>query len=360
MYNRELQLSIYYIDNSYKNEDYLYFDIETTGFSPKSCFCYLIGAAYCREDTFYCRQWLAETPDDEGQIIQQFTAFLAGFKTVIHFNGESFDIPFLSERAKKYNISLDFSCFASIDLFKSAKTASKILKLENYKQKTVESFLDIERKDVFSGGELTAVYKEFLNDGDSSKLELLLLHNHDDIAGLVQIFPVRSYEEILRGHYTFAGYELSDSRNYEGRLIKELIISAKLHLPVPVAVMSVKEHMAVRISKTWLKICIPVYEGVLKYFYPNYKDYYYLTNEDTAIHKSVAVYVDDKFRCKATRQNCYTKKDGAFIPTPPNFPYSPAFKKEESDTQKYIAIDDKLLSDSNTLMQLISYALKDF
>ena len=40
-------------------------------------------------------------------------------------------------------------------------------------------------------------------------------------------------------------------------------------------------------------------QDTLKYFYDNYKDYFYLPKEDTAIHKSVATYVDKDFRQKA-------------------------------------------------------------
>ncbi len=39
--------------------------------------------------------------------------------------------------------------------------------------------------------------------------------------------------------------------------------------------------------------------GKMKYFYSNYKDYYYLPQEDIAIHKSVAGFVDKEFRQQA-------------------------------------------------------------
>ena len=45
---------------------------------------------------------------------------------------------------------------------------------------------------------------------------------------------------------------------------------------------------------------VPLYEEEMKYFYSNYKNYYYLPDEDTAIHKSVASYVDKKYRVQAT------------------------------------------------------------
>ena len=65
-----------------------------------------------------------------------------------------------------------------------------------------------------------------------------------------------------------------------------------------------------------MELSIRVYKGTLKYYYPNYKDYYYLIYEDTAIHKSVGEFVDKDARIKATKETCYTKKDGTFLPQP--------------------------------------------
>ena len=56
-----------------------------------------------------------------------------------------------------------------------------------------------------------------------------------------------------------------------------------------------------------LTLGISLAEGELKRFYSNYKDYYYLIYEDTAIHKSVGEYVDRAARRKATAKTCSYK-----------------------------------------------------
>ena len=50
-------------------------------------------------------------------------------------------------------------------------------------------------------------------------------------------------------------------------------------------------------------------------YYLDYKNYYYLPNEDMAVHKSVAVSVDRTHREKAAPENCYTwvAVDTAFL-----------------------------------------------
>ena len=46
------------------------------------------------------------------------------------------------------------------------------------------------------------------------------------------------------------------------------------------------------------------------------ENYYYLPTEDTAIHKSVGEFVDPSHRKKATKKNCYIKKDCDYVETP--------------------------------------------
>ena len=58
---------------------------------------------------------------------------------------------------------------------------------------------------------------------------------------------------------------------------------------------------------------MPLLEGTLKYYYPDYKNYYYLPLEDEAVHKSVGVYVDPACREKAKASNCCKRVSGYFL-----------------------------------------------
>ena len=83
-------------------------------------------------------------------------------------------------------------------------------------------------------------------------------------------------------------------------------------LPVPIQWDT--SHASCQASKNGLELIVPLVNDTLKYFYPDYKDYYYLIYEDMAVHKSVGEYVERSARKKATAQTCYTKKDR---PLPP-------------------------------------------
>ena len=88
---------------------------------------------------------------------------------------------------------------------------------------------------------------------------------------------------------------------------------------------------------------IALFQGELKYFYSNYKDYYYLPMEDTAIHKSVGEYVDRDARTKATARTCYTKKQGLFLPQFGCL-WSPALMQEYKASLTYAEYEPEMLS----------------
>ena len=189
--------SSYPLDRLGDPKQLLFFDIETTGFSALSCTVYLIGCLFRAEDGFSMIQWFAETRADEKQVIEAFFSFLSDFQTLVHFNGDMFDIPFLKQRAKALRIPAPFEALESVDIYRKIKPFKQHLKLENLKQKTIERFLSIDREDLYSGGDLIPVYQEYGKTRDNDLLHLLLLHNEDDLKGMPSLLPILFYPDFF-------------------------------------------------------------------------------------------------------------------------------------------------------------------
>lgn len=315
-------------------KDCLFFDIETTGFSPKTTICYLIGAISYDDGMWRFHQWFAENIEDECNIIKQFLDLVSTKKYLIHFNGEGFDIPYIMSKCEKYDFPNVFSSINSIDLFKIISHHKKMLKLDNYKQKTIEKFLDVNRVDIYSGGDLINVYNEFLETGNRELINALIIHNYEDILGLTAILPAISYNQIRNHMYSFVNYDI------EGQ---EIIFTFSLSVPLPKRVSMRHEDFYLTAYGNTLKLRVKIYTNELKYFYSNYKDYYYLPNEDMAIHKSVAFYVDKNFRTKAKAATCYSRKTGKFLPQLTEI-FNPYFKIDYFDKIMYFEMVDEFLS----------------
>lgn len=329
-------------------EDIVFFDIETTGFSAKSSFLYLIGVVYYKNNTWNITQWFSEDPQNEAIVLASFFEFIQNYKTIVHFNGDGFDIPYLVNKSARYNLPYSFNSFTSFDIFKQTRKIQKLLKLENYKQKTIETFLGIERFDTFSGGELINVYNKYLNTKDVELFNILLLHNKEDIIGMLQLLPILSYIQITEGKYNINSIETNAVTAFDGSETKETIFLGTLDTAVPKRVSFGNDIFYLTSYNRSFKLRVKVYTGELKYFYSNYKDYYYLPEEDTSIHKSIAFYVDKNYRTKAKAANCYSKKNGMFLPQFDEI-VNPYFKIEYNDKLTYFELDDKFIG--NNILQ---------
>ena len=350
-----------YLEEHYNLSELLFFDIETTGFSAKTSNLYLIGCLYFEENTPHIKQWFAETSSDEPLLLFEFFEFLKNFRHLVHYNGSGFDIPYLLQKCAHYNLPYNFNSIESIDLYKTLSPFKSLLKLENLKQKTVETYLDITREDLYHGGELISVYLEYLKKPEKDAKELLLLHNHDDINGLLRLSPLLAFQDFSLEQTTFQGVQIQDFVSYNGLEGKEVIFTFQLSAPLPKKISFAKQDYYLSVAKDQCKLRLPAYTGELKYFYSDYKNYYYLPKEDTAIHKSVAFYVDKDFRTKAKAANCYSKKTGIFLPQFQEI-VSPYFKIDYFDKILYFeACDENIINEAlmlNYIFHILSFMLK--
>ncbi|MCM1105817.1 MAG: ribonuclease H-like domain-containing protein [Blautia sp.] len=335
----------------------LFFDIETTGFSPTNTSLYLIGCAAKREGHICIDQFFAETPSEEKEILQAFLALTEEYDTLISYNGIGFDVPYLKAKCDKYQLSESFKDFHYLDIFKSVCELKFLLRLPNYKQKTIEGFLKLPRDDEASGGELINVYRDYVKQPDPEALHLLLLHNYEDVLHMSELLPVLSYLEIFNGAYSILSTRVDAFHSYDGASGNELIITMENDYPVPRRISYKLGDFSLMISKSRTSIRVPVYEGELKYFYANYKDYYYLPKEDMAIHKSVSSFVDKEYRETARASNCYNRRRGSYLPQYTCI-MQPEFRREYKDKTSYFELTEDFCSSDVMLRRYVDHILK--
>lgn len=337
-------------------ESTLFFDIETTGFSPAATSLYLIGcAARCGEE-MVIEQYFAEKPDEEVMILSHFLTRLAQYDTLITFNGLTFDIPYLKAKCTAYQLSDSFSQKNNLDLFKIVSSLKFLLKLPNYKLKTIEQFLGITREDTFSGGELIEVYKTYIRHPSTAQMQFLKQHNYEDVLGMPDLLPILSYFELLKGNDRFLSIESNLYTDYNGQAQKELIFTLQSSLPFPKQTSYRHQDFYLTCNDTTAKLSVRLYDGTLKHFFENYKDYYYLPAEDCAIHKDIAASMDKAYRKKASASTCYTKKASLFLPQYQTI-VTPVFSKERKDKLSYFELSEAFVQSEQQIQAYINHIL---
>ncbi len=319
-------------------------DIETTGFSPKFAHIYMLGVAFINnEDDLVVEQWFCEKDSDEYELLFKFNQLIDSYPTLYHFNGDQFDLSFIKKRMLLYN--LHCHDYTSVDLLKVIRPFKSLFQLKDLKLKTVEAYFDYKRDDPFNGGQLIEVYKAYRQLPDDRLLQTLCLHNYEDMLGLLQVLTHKPLIDLLG-------------------TLKEGLTS----LPLAAATLDEKgvhcniklasyrdytfEHQWFDLQVTTSQLCILIkpYQGLLKHFFDNPKDYYYLINEDYAIHKSIGKFVAKEHRVQAKKENCYIKKEGVFLPAYRHFELPiPMYFEGNKLTHGYVSLEELVSQDLMTV-----------
>lgn len=289
------------------SEGTLFLDIETTGFDRRSTFLTIIGLAWQEKDQIIIEQWLNETgPKEEPLLLLELERFLTNqhFPTLIHYNGTTFDLPYLKAKYEQYHLPTSLCKCSSLDLYHLAKKYKNFLHLPGLKQKNLEETFGLFRADKLSGQELIEVYLEAICQNDSCLMDAYLLHNKEDMEGMIFLQNLIRLDNFFQG-----GFQIQ-----EWKESLEIKLTGDFYLYQPIFISLSDIHFTFRAGNVSIKL--PIRHMEAKYFYENYKDYYYLPAEDCAMHKSVAAYVEKEYRQKATKETCYTKKTASFLPFP--------------------------------------------
>ncbi|MCR5545027.1 MAG: ribonuclease H-like domain-containing protein [Lachnospiraceae bacterium] len=327
-------------------EDSLLFDIETTGFQPKYQTVYLIGMGYRKDATIHIRLLYAQSPACEDEILKEFQSFSMKFRRLISFNGDMFDLPFLTKRAEANGLSHEFTNLTSFDLFKEAKKYKSYLNLEHYKQKDLEHYFGIFREDMYNGGQLIDLYKKQETSFNQHEEDLLFLHNMEDVKGMIYLLQIMDFSLLKNATYTLEDYEY-----HKGEISFCLKSNAISNLSLKI----IKDNAFLQVKEDLVFGTISCVEGSLKYYYPDYKNYIYVRDEDLLLPKSLSSTIEKHRIEKAKKEQCFTTKEGIFLLDILNLDQR-HFKMDLSDKKEYIEIDPNQLS-NHFLLEYIGHLL---
>ncbi|MBR4724978.1 MAG: ribonuclease H-like domain-containing protein [Lachnospiraceae bacterium] len=374
--------------------DLLFFDIETTGLSAREACIYLIGCMYESDQGPVLTQLFSEDPSEEADVLSAFRDLVSEHNIAVHYNGSTFDIPFINARAAEYSIAMpDFG--SQLDIYRELKPLKSLLGLKSLRMKAVEEYTGIRRRDLYDGGELIELYIKYISMNKLRKLKrslhghetadalgpdicdantdlaasgkhkivssfsdytglrligqedagellrILLLHNYEDVENMLGVSRLLKLTAFMNGAFKVVSVDISDSGSSvrivltpDSSLVSDFFGTRKKSF---IAQPSGTSAVGVRCGSTdkfgtrpsgvtgdttdethdnaiSVYFEIEAYDTELKLFFPDYKNYYYLVNEDYAIHKSIGQFVDKERCIKCTAANCYTRKQGIFLP----------------------------------------------
>ena len=349
----------------------VFIDIETTGLSRENCCIYLVGILYPVNTGntmhFTLSLLFAEAPGEEERLLMELSGLLGNsYYSLISFNGRHFDLPFLLKRYERYALTPPdcLTAGTDTDIYAEVRPFRRSFGMSSLNQKSVERMLGICREDKYSGKELISVYLEYVKTGDPGLEKLLLTHNRDDVLGMTEILPVLTYTRIFNSGEEDAAPKIKSAvreshLGFDRNESAEFVISFFLPDAVPKPHLFHNLRLFLEASGDTGILRIPLYEGELKHFFPNYRDYLYIPSEDRVILRELGSLMKETEYEKASPLNCCIKTRGLFLPLPGNFsfPDEVSYKQEPKSKTEYVLLSDEIMN-SPLLPEYLKTALK--
>ena len=211
-------------------------------------------------------KWQSENEEDEYDILHDFVEITKSFERLIGYICTCFHIPYLEAKIKAYGLNSPFTQKEHIDLLREIKSIGNHLHIST-KLNDLRIFLNI--------------------PDEASEIEC--------IAYITQLFI---YDDILSGKFKIQKIEQLDEN--------DVIITCITESELPTDIRIHDEEFYMIGSGNQLKIKIKIVDGYVKLHYSNYKDYYYLPDEQMILHKSLASAIPKAKKIRATKENCYS------------------------------------------------------
>lgn len=329
-------------------DDVLYFDIETTGLSPMRSDLYIIGYGYIQDNLYHINLLFNDDGISEPDMLSEFSDLIKKYKYLVSYNGGTFDIPYIRTKFKQFDIADTLDTITSIDVYKTTRKYKKIFQLPSVKQVDIEDIVGFKRQSYISGGDLIAAYKNYLHNNSQELLQSMLTHNLDDIRGLISISDCVNLSHLHECHVETI--ENTDSA-----------ITYTCSIPyIPCRLTYADSHFRINAYHHSMHVSVFVVHTSMKYYFKDYKNYYYLPMEGIAIHKSMATYVDSSHKEKATKNTAFTIKESNFVYSPGKKNKEVFYNTDNRDTG-YIEVSSHILAPCNDadcyVSQIITSAL---
>jgi uncharacterized protein YprB with RNaseH-like and TPR domain len=149
---------------------------------------FLVGVLRYQAGSFSLTQVLARDFPEEAPLLQETLAALNDCALLFSYNGASFDLPYLEQRAIYHAVGWELDA-EHVDLLKPARRRFRG-QFPDCRLQTLETLLcGRERDDDIPGAEIPRRYQDFVRSQDARLLAQIIRHNQLDLLTLAEIVP---------------------------------------------------------------------------------------------------------------------------------------------------------------------------
>lgn len=178
----------------------LFLDTETTGLAGGTgTVVFMVGAGRIEADRLVVYQWLLSGFAGESALMRHLADFLGQAESIVTYNGKSFDVPLLRDRARLAGVELPWTGVAHLDLLHPMRRAFRDVWSDCRLQTAERELIGRQRTDDLPGAEAPAAWLALIRRGEVARIQGVLEHNANDIVALAALWAALDEVHRVRG-----------------------------------------------------------------------------------------------------------------------------------------------------------------
>lgn len=171
-------------------EHFVFLDTETSGLSGGTgTFAFMVGIGWWEKAEFHLQQFFLREPAEETAMLAALDEVITPFRTVVSFNGKSFDIPLLNGRHTLNAFKSPFPEMQHVDLLALSRRVWRNRLPSRALGALEQDILSVARsEEEIPGWMIPEMYFEYLKSGNSKPMAGVFYHNKMDILSLAALF----------------------------------------------------------------------------------------------------------------------------------------------------------------------------
>ncbi len=185
----------------------MFIDIETDGLSHKNKLVIIGLVEFKKKGTANLIQLFNDDYQSEREMLFELIQIIRTHDTdyYVSFNGNSFDFPFLNARFRHYKIDFQLTKASNIDLLRLSRQNQANLGISDFKLKSVEKFVGINRTDTISGKDSILMFQAYIESKSEALKRAILLHNYDDLINMIPLLKITEHmPKVFNPHIALA------------------------------------------------------------------------------------------------------------------------------------------------------------
>ncbi len=279
----------------YSKDGDTYLTIETTGLSPERHRIISISVGTISDDIIGITTFFSDNKDDELTIIENGLDAIGDAGRIITWNGDSFDLRFLSARGEEYGIKSPVQ--ASYDLKKIFSPLKRFIASGSLSLYDTLEDMGISDDSVPDGKTLVTLYKTFIETGEKRYSEPVLQHSVYKLTGIMNLMCLHSCLNINKAVPTINESSVTD---------ETLIVSGSTDLFFPTNLHIGMDGIDLFYSENRFNARFTLYDGRIRMYFPDPASYVRLKSDGSLIPKELSRSMSKDSYERVSKESCFS------------------------------------------------------